>query len=176
MTSRAEPRIIIVGPARHGKDTLAELLRDRYGWTFASSSHWVAKHFGREYLAEHYGLEYDTLQACLDDRIHHRDKWYKACRDYNKGDLGRLTNDILAEYNIYVGMRGRDELKAVEDSVDLVIWIEAPNRIGGNPDARQIKTNNLIRREDADIIIENDGTILDLITQLPHIKELVTWN
>ena len=88
----------------------------------------------------------------------------------------RLTNDILAEYNIYVGMRGRDELKAVEDTVDLVIWIEAPNRIGGNPDARQIKTDNLIRREDADLIIDNDGSIIDLITQLPHIKELVTWN
>ena len=169
------PRIIIVGPARHGKDTLAELLRDRYGWTFASSSHWVGEHFGREYLAVKYGLKYPTLQACLDDRIHHRDKWYNACRAYNRGDLGRLTRDILSENDIYVGLRGRDELQAVRDEVDLVIWVEAPDRVGGNQDSRQIKVDNLVRREDADLVINNDGTILDLITQLPHIKELVTW-
>tara|TARA_Y100000817_G_C16848374_1_gene541021 strand:+ start:1706 stop:2107 length:402 start_codon:yes stop_codon:yes gene_type:complete len=133
----------------------------------------VAEHFGREYLAEKYGLEYPSLQACLDDRIHHRDKWYEACRDYNKGDLGRLTRDILSVYNIYVGMRGRDELEAVRDYVDLVIWVEAPNRIGGNQDARQIKTDNLVRREDADLIFNNDGTIIDMITDLPHIRELL---
>ena len=176
MNTLSDVRIIIVGPGRHAKDTLAELLRDRYGWSFASSSHWVAENFGREYLEEEHGLRYDTMEECLADRVNHRNAWYQACRDYVKDDLSRLANDILAEYNIYVGMRGRDELMSVENTLDAVIWVEAPERVGVDPDVAQIDTDNLITKKDADLVINNDGSILDLIVQLPLIERIVKWS
>ena len=34
----ANPKLLIIGHARHGKDTVAEILRDTHGYDFVSSS------------------------------------------------------------------------------------------------------------------------------------------
>ena len=39
------PRLLILGHCRHGKDTLAEILRDEFGMTFESSSQSAADIF-----------------------------------------------------------------------------------------------------------------------------------
>src|SRR6185369_672766 len=38
-----KPRIVLVGHGRHGKDTVAEMLRDEYGFSFCSSSLFCAE-------------------------------------------------------------------------------------------------------------------------------------
>ena len=65
---------------------------------------------------------------------------------------------------------------SVENTTDAVIWVEAPKRVGADPDAAQIDTDNLITKKDADIVINNDGSILDLIIQLPLIERIVKWS
>ena len=154
-------RILILGPARHGKDTFAECLSDLTGWTFGSSSEVVARLFGRDFLERKYGLKYHDLADCMADRYNHREKWYEACREFIGDDLTKLARTVFEEYDIYVGMRGRDELLSVIDYLDVSIWVEAPSRVGGNPDEEAIP-ENLIKKGDCHLVVNNDGTYHDL--------------
>jgi ribose 1,5-bisphosphokinase PhnN len=53
-------KLFICGPARHGKDTVAAVLRENYGLTHESSSHFCMRVFLREALEARYGLVYDS--------------------------------------------------------------------------------------------------------------------
>ena len=162
-------RIVIIGPARHGKDTFAMLMQAASDWTFESSTNWVADKFVRNYLAAK-GINYGCLQACIDDRVNHRDLWYQACREYVKDDKSAIAEGIFAEHDIYVGIRGADELEAA--AADAVIWVEAPNRIGADADRQQIRDiGNLVTASDADFIVNNDGTIEELAEAALYIVE-----
>jgi hypothetical protein len=59
------PRLLILGYARHGKDTVAEMLHRKHGFRFISSSEFV----GREIIWEVWGkLHYPTFEAMFEDR------------------------------------------------------------------------------------------------------------
>ena len=53
-------KILIIGEARHGKDTVAEIMRDEYGMTFQSSSHFVCEKAVFPYMSAKYG--YKTIE------------------------------------------------------------------------------------------------------------------
>jgi translation elongation factor EF-1alpha len=38
-------KLLVIGHGRHGKDTVCEMLRDDYGYTFESSSKFCSKFF-----------------------------------------------------------------------------------------------------------------------------------
>ena len=38
-------KLLVIGHGRHGKDTVCEILRDHYGYTFESSSQFCSKLF-----------------------------------------------------------------------------------------------------------------------------------
>lgn len=153
-------KLIIVGPARHGKDTLADMLDELNGWSYRSSSEFVAERFGMKYLEEKHDLKYANLAECMADRVNHRLAWYESVRAYVGDDKSKLTREILASYDIYVGMRGADELVASRDLINASIWVEAPVRIGHNPD--EVIGPNLITKDQCDIVIYNDGCLSDL--------------
>jgi len=146
-------KILILGNARHGKDTLAELLDDRFGMTYKSSSEMAMELFLFDMLKEKHG--YETMQECFDDRVNHRQIWYLSICDYNKDDRARLTKDILEEHDCYVGMRDLDEFKASKELFDVIIWVDASKRLGTS------ENTNKIPLSEADMIITNDGTFED---------------
>lgn len=115
-------RILILGYARHGKDSVAERLRDKYGYKFVSSSDFV----GREIIWEQWGKErYDSYQAMFDDRANHRQKWMEMIVEYNTPDKSRTARTMLERgYDIYVGMRRLDELKAARHLFDCILWVQ----------------------------------------------------
>ncbi len=119
-------KVIILGHGRHGKDTVAEMLRDLTGMTFISSSWAAAGKVVLPVLGPKYG--YPSVLECFEDRANHRDEWRRLITDYNTPDKGRLCREILDSVDCYVGMRCKDEFAATRHLFDLVVWVDAFER------------------------------------------------
>ena len=115
--------LIVTGLAGHGKDTVCEILRDRYGYSFESSSRILLKEVIFPSLKDKYG--YANEDECYQDRVNHRAEWFELLKDYNKDDKARLGKLIFSQFNIYCGLRNIDELEALleEGVVDFVMWV-----------------------------------------------------
>ena len=146
-------KLCIVGSARWGKDSFAEILRDEFGMTFESSSQAASDIFLYDLMKEKYG--YETSEECFEDRHNHRQEWYEAIKEYNKDDKARLAKGIVERTGCYVGMRDREEIKECikQGLFDLIVWVDASDRLPEEP-----ATSFNIDRSCADIIIENNGT------------------
>lgn len=151
------PKLLIIGHGRHGKDTVAEFLRDEFGLKFVSSSQAAAEIFIYEELKEKY--KYETPKECYEDRINHRAEWYDLICDYNVDDRARLAKGILERADCYVGMRDREEIDEClnQGLFDLIIWVDACERLPLEP-----ADSFNIDKSCADIIIDNNGSISEL--------------
>lgn len=159
-------KLLILGYKRSGKDTMAEYLRDNFGMKFTSSSMAACEIFLFDALAPKYG--YKTIEECFNDRHHHRPEWYQLIRDYNKDDRARLARAILEKTGCYVGMRDREELAGSKALFDLVVWVDANKRVGvENSDSCNLT------KEDADIIIDNNGTQEEFFVKLQKLGHLL---
>ena len=153
-------KLVVIGHARHGKDTVANLLH-LWGGLPAESSSWIAaeRFIYAALLAE--GHKYRTLQECWEDRTsaEMRTKWYNLIVEFNKDDPTRLMKLIFEKNDIYVGLRNRDEFLAgkLERRFDLSIWVDATERLPEESD-----NSMTLSKQDADIIIDNNSTLTDL--------------
>lgn len=147
-------KFFIIGHGRHGKTEAAEFINKITGLTFADSSKFAAK-VVRPYLEQVHFITYPSLAACWQDRHNHRSKWYEAITQYNSHDMSRLSQAIFEECDIYAGIRNREEFIASKHLSDLAVWIDASDRCGLEPESSMT-----IRREDADIVVENNDTLL----------------
>ena len=146
-------KLLILGNARHGKDTLAELLSEQFGMTFKSSSEMAMEIFLFDMLKEKNG--YETMQECFEDRVNHRQTWYLSICDYNKDDRARLAKDIVKEHDCYVGMRDLDEFNASKELFDVIVWVDASKRLGTSENTNKIPVS------EANIVVTNDGSFED---------------
>jgi len=147
------PKLCIVGSARHGKDSMAEILEEHFELKFKSSSQAAAEIFIYDALKEKYG--YSTPEECFEDRVNHRSEWYELICDYNIEDKAKLAKGILNYTDCYVGMRDSREIKECikQNLFDLIVWVDASDRL-----PQEDKSSFNIDKSDADIIIENNGT------------------
>lgn len=147
-------KYLILGNARHGKDTVAQMITDETGLSFTSSSMAAAEIFIYDELKDKYG--YKCFEECFEDRMNHRKEWYELIRGYNKEDNSRLAKEILKKSDMYVGMRDHREIKkCVDDGLfDLIIGVYDPRKSEEPKDSFNI---NLF--EVADIIILNNGSL-----------------
>lgn len=152
------PKLLILGHGRHGKDTVAELLRDEHDFTFASSSFFAAERVVRPALAV-CGVVYPTLAECYADRVNHRAFWYEAIKAFNGGGKSRLAEEILVDHDIYVGMRSHAEFLASRELFDHVLWVDAVGR-GLPPEPRA--SFDIDYDPETMIWIDNSGTLEDL--------------
>lgn len=157
-------KILILGFARHGKDTVAEILRDIFGYNFTSSSLFCAEKVCRPYLAER-GVTYGSIEECYEDRVNHRADWYNAIAAFNSQDPVALAKGILEIGNIYVGMRNSREYAVAKDFFDEIWWVDASIRglPPENRDSMDIDFNPEEMR-----LIDNNGDLFNLRTQVAY--------
>jgi len=150
-------RILIIGHCRHGKDTVAEMIRDQFGLTFESSSVAAVRIFIYDALRGKYG--YKSPKQCFEDRINHRAEWFDLITEYNSTDKARLARGIVEHANIYVGMRSADEIDACIEAglFGMVIGVYDPRKPQESPDSFNIDI-----WKHSDIVIPNSGTLYEL--------------
>lgn len=166
------PKLLLLGYARHGKDTVAEYLRDRYGFSFTSSSLFCAENVIMPALERDFRIQYDSAADCMADRETVGDArdveqlkgqkwrayWYDAITAYNTPDRARLAREITAEHDLYVGMRDKRELYAsrLAKVFDLVLWVDGTNRL-----PPEDKSSCTVEPWMADVVIDGNGTVQD---------------
>lgn len=155
-------KILIIGYARHGKDSVCEILRDRFGYRFVSSSYFAAEKVVFPALAEQYG--YATVEEAYADRSNHRAEWFNLIAEYNAEDLTRLAREMLVEHDIYCGMRNREELLACQEQgvFDYYIWVDATER--GLP--AEDESSCTVMQQDTQYTVTNNGTVETLVTDV----------
>lgn len=163
-----KPKLLIIGHGRHGKDTVAQMIADKMGLKFSSSSDFV----GRKAIWPMWGQErYDSYEAMFDDRVNFRSTWGDLIEAYNTPDASRTGSEMIAEGNdMYVGMRRVREWKAcMENKVfDHVIWVDACNRLPlEGPGSMEMK------RDHADMFIDNNGPEENLQIAVDNLQRIL---
>lgn len=122
-------KLLILGCARHGKDTTASIFADLTGLTFCSSSWFVADKLIYPALKDKYN--YISTEQCYLDRFQHREEWRDLISEYNRQDKARLAKEILQVNDIYVGMRKLDEYEEClrQNLFDLIVYVTAEPRL-----------------------------------------------
>lgn len=163
----ARPKLLVIGYARHGKDTVGEILRDNYGFKFTSSSMFVVK----EVMWDNWGIaKYADFEEMYEDRVNHRVLWMEMISAYNTPDKTKTASTMIERgFDLYVGMRRLDELDAckAKDVFDHVIWVDASDRHPPETGSMDITPENA----GADFVIDNNGTLEDLeqnVAELMH--------
>jgi hypothetical protein len=116
-------KILIIGHKNHGKTTAAKFIADLVGLKYADSSWFCAERVVYPVLKDRYG--YTSVEECYKDRDNHRAEWYELIAAVNADDPANLTNQILAENDIYCGLRNIREYEATWHLYDMILWIDA---------------------------------------------------
>lgn len=150
-----KPKILLTGPGGHGKDTATYPFRVA-GYRAASSSAVMLDHAIWEQWAK---FHYETKEHAFQDRRNNRFIWKGLIRQYNHPDPTRLARTVLAENDVYVGMRDRDEFEACRAAglFDYVVYLYDPRKKDPG-DCGVLKS-------DAHRIILNDGSIADCLNR-----------
>jgi len=161
--NRRAPRLLIIGHGRHGKDAVGEILHDRYGLRAVSSSEFAALKAVFPLVSD----LYEDHLAAYADRHQHRELWYHAIRAYSLRPGPMLAEQILAENDIYTGMRARAEFERSRALFDCVVWVDAAERVELEPPG-----SIELCREDADWVVDNNGPEASLPGE---VAALVAW-
>lgn len=150
-------KLLVIGHGRHGKDTVCEILRDRYGYTFESSSQFCSKLFIYDKLKSKYN--YSNEEECYADRHNHRAEWYNAICDYNVPDAATLGREMFAEYDIYCGLRNKREFFAMQNTgvFDYCIWVDRSDHLPS-----EANDSMSLQQWMANFTIDNNGSLQDL--------------
>lgn len=163
-------KILVMGYARHGKDTAADMIAQRYGLSFTSSSMFCAEHVMMPHFEKHL-MKYDSVEACYEDRINWRDTWYTTIRDYNRPDATALGRAIFEKHDIYCGLRSRAEFDALKNTgaFDISVWVDAQDR-GLPPESNDSCT---VRPWMVDYVVDNGGSEGDLHFNIKQLLDRV---
>lgn len=157
-------KLLVIGHGRHGKDTVCEMLRDQYDYSFESSSQFCSKLFIYDQLKDKYG--YASEAECYADRHNHRTEWYDAICDYNVPDAARLGREIFSAHDIYCGLRNKREFHAMKNAgvFDYAIWVDRSDHL-----PPESKNSMSLEQWMADYTIDNNGTLSELELNLDQL-------
>ena len=151
------PKLLVIGHGRHGKDTVCDILKESYGFSFESSSQFCSKLFIYDQLKDLYG--YADEVECYADRHNHRAEWYNAICAYNVPDASRLGRDIFETHDIYCGLRNKKEYHAMRNTgvFDYAVWVDRSDHLPlEDPSSMSLEPWM------ADFTIDNNSTLEEL--------------
>jgi len=173
-------KLLIIGHGRHGKDTVAEILRDSYGYNFTSSSEFVGRKVvwpqvqsDDEYIFDNPYERYSNFDECFADRINCRKYWADTISAYNTPDKTRTASEMLEDgFDIYVGMRKRDELEAVKAAgiFDHIIWVDRSELL---PD--EDSSSMELVSKDANLVLNNNCSRSQLSMNVNVLMEVIGY-
>lgn len=157
-------KLLVIGHGRHGKDTVCEMLRDKYGYSFESSSQFCSKLFIYNQLKSKYG--YTNEEQCYADRHNHRAEWYDAICAYNYPDAARLGREIFKEHDIYCGLRNKREFFAMKNTnvFDYAIWVDRSDHL-----PEEDSSSMSLKQWMADFTIDNNSSKEELYFNLDQL-------
>lgn len=165
-----KPKLLILGYARHGKDTVAEILQQNHGYQFESSSHLI----GRLAVWEHWGCAvYDTFEEMYEDRVNHRVLWMQMISAFNTPDKTKTSSTMIeAGADMYVGMRRLDELEACKKAgiFDHIIWVDREMLLPPETGSMDITRENC----GYNVLIDNNGSLEDLVKNVDLVAQSFT--
>jgi hypothetical protein len=167
-TTPERPNVMIVGHARHGKDTVAEYLRDRWAFNFTSSSWIIAEELAFEALSDSEG--YRTVEECYRDRANHRSKWYDMVEAYCRDDPTAFGRLVYSQSEIYCGLRSRREFHALRNAnvFDVSIWVDRSDHLGPEP-----RSSMTLEPWMADYFIDNNESLENLYKRVDDLMETI---
>lgn len=173
MIDRIRPKLVILGHARHGKDTVAKFFAN-YCYTHISSSLFAGERIvwaEHKRICEEQGHDYTPFEEFYELRKlpQNRKFWYDTIAAYNNGCWSRLGGEIFTEYDIYSGLRNKRELFALKARklYALSFWVDASDRIPSED-----KSSCTVEPWMADVMIDNNGTLDDLENTL---QAILNW-
>lgn len=149
-------KLMILGYAGHGKDTVCEMLKE-HGFSYRSTSMILAE---RVIMPR---LPYPSVQECFEDRKNHRAEWYDIITEYNEDDPARFIREVYQESDIYCGCRSFTELSFArkERLFDFAVWVDASERL---PVESTISCT--VNEMCADFRLSNNSTLTELRLRL----------
>jgi hypothetical protein len=159
-------KLLVIGHGRHGKDTVCEMLKDKYSYSFESSSQFCSKLFIFDMLKDKYG--YYNEEECYADRHNHRAEWYDAICAYNVPDASRLGREIFAAHDIYCGLRNKREFHAMRNTgvFDYAVWVDRSDHL-----PLEAPTSMSLEQWMSDFTLDNNGTLEELEFNLAQLMK-----
>lgn len=147
-------KLLIIGHKGSGKSHIAKVLAERLGVPYQDSSAYCFEKIVYPALKDKYG--YKSHAEALEDKDNRRADWFKLIAEYNTVP-DRLTKNILADNDIYVGMRNRREYEGSKHHFDLIVWIDAASRV-----ENESTSSMELSVSDAYYIFNNNGDVKDI--------------
>jgi hypothetical protein len=171
LSTQQSVKIMLMGEGDCGKGTLCKFVAVKYGMSAKSSSEHACEIFMFDQLKDKYG--YKSPKECHADRRNHRKEWYEGIYAFNKVKLTALGEDLYSKYDIYDGVRHKDEFTAMKDAglFDISIWIDSSERVDG-----ESQESISVTKDMADIIILNNGSEEEYIAKIEALFSVLMFN
>jgi len=161
-------KLRINGYARHGKDTVADMISEHYGLVKPDASRIIARYLITSRLPKGWypGNLAEQVEAAYYDRVNHREGWFNFVSDMG---AETLCLEVMRAGDIYVGERRRESFELTKGLFDASIWVDASER-GLAPEP--VTSCNLDARGH-DYVIYNNGSLEDLEREMHRTIKLI---
>lgn len=138
-----KPKLLIIGHARHGKDTVADEFARQLHLSKLSSSE-AAFEMIRDELEQELSEEGwtpdspDVEGELYVTKFTHRKLWKELIERHTRRKASALVDIILAKSDIYVGMRSLYEFDRTHHIFDAVIYVDASPRVPADDPSMEI--------------------------------------
>lgn len=161
-------KLLILGHKESGKSLIGKMIAAKLNTGWMDSSTYCLERVVYPALKDVYG--YKTPLDALVDKPNRRQEWFEIIAAYNEVP-DRLSLEILASHDIYVGMRNRREYEGSKYLFDNIIWVDAAGRVEPEP-----STSMELSEDDAEITLDNRGRKEDLNEQIDNLLRYLGYD
>ena len=142
-------RLLVIGHGRHGKSSVCDWINHEFGLSYTESSKFC---IARLYPAV--ADLYPNWRAAYEDRHSsddNRKMWEHLIAAYNLRPGPSLAEQIYKDFDIYCGLRRADEFLRDRALFDIVIYVDASERVN------YVDPTFGISKMEADYVVDNNG-------------------